>query len=95
MKITIDLKDPEIQETLRLAIEARAAEMVAEKFDSIAIGVIHKKLERLNIGHIDTLTKIVISEKIAKEYSTRTSWNNPTKIEQMVLNSVKSALKGA
>ena len=93
MKITIDLKDPDIQETLRLAIEARTSEMVAEKFESLVLDVIHKKLDRLTIGHINALTKAVISEIIAKEYCTKAAWNSPTKIEQMVLSSVKASLK--
>lgn len=93
MKISIDFKDPEIQETLYRAIDAKIAEIVATQVDAAVTRIVEIKLDRLTEKRIDELTTKAVNS-LVESYFTK-SWNSTSKFEDILAKEARACIKAA
>lgn len=92
MKITIDLKDPELRAHLEREIDNRLNEMAAERIQGVIEEILKTKMERLTPEWLDKLASLAIKEKV-KDFFGVASWGRPTEFQNMVAEITKKMIK--
>lgn len=93
MKLTIDLQDPEIQKSLKLAIEAKVSALASDSINRAIESVIGIKLERLTDKRIEELAAGAVQKRINEMLQKSGAYCTPTVFEQMIRDEARTFIR--
>lgn len=92
MKISIDLKDPELRAHLEREIDNRLNEIAAERIHGVIEGILKTKMDRMTPEWLDKLASQAIKEKVG-DFFRSSSWSSPSEFKKTVSEIAERMIK--